>query len=201
VTDHSFALLSTKFNELQELQVRQEVATRQVNSSSFELTRHFREEQFVNDSLRAQLSTLEHLKLKCLDEIASRTQQVRLLQHRLLDAESQIATRDTVQLDLKQENEELLRQLTDMTTRFDQYQTKLSALENSMVSAEHYHTIVRAQQELSQQVISAAKSQKSLCIRCNRRLRRSANETHHCDTVTKNLNNLIKLHKSSMNHR
>jgi chlorite dismutase len=87
-TDHWFALLSTKFNELQELQARQEAATRQADSSSFDLTRHLREEQSVNDSLRAQLSTLEHLKLKCLDEIASRAQQVRLLQHRLLGAES-----------------------------------------------------------------------------------------------------------------
>jgi hypothetical protein len=57
--------------------------------------------------------------LKYLDEIASRTQQVRLLQHRLLDAESQLATRDTAQLDLKQENEELRRQLTDTTTKFN----------------------------------------------------------------------------------
>jgi predicted nucleic acid-binding Zn-ribbon protein len=65
-----------------------------------------------------------------------------------------------VQLDLKQENEDLLRQLRDMMAKFDQCQTKLSALENSTVSAECYHTIVRAQQELSQQAMSAAKSQK-----------------------------------------
>jgi chromosome segregation ATPase len=98
--------------------------------------------------------------LKCLDEIASRTQQVRLLQHRLLDAELQLATRDTAQLDLKQENEELLPSLADVTTKFNQRQTKLSALENSTVSAEHYHVIMRVQQELSQQAMSAAKSQK-----------------------------------------
>jgi hypothetical protein len=67
-------LLSTKFNELQELQARQEAATRQADSSSFELTRHLREEQSVTDFLCAHLSTLEHLKLKCLDEITSRTQ-------------------------------------------------------------------------------------------------------------------------------
>jgi hypothetical protein len=78
----------------------------------------------------------------------------------LLDAESQLATRDAAQLDLKQENEERLRQLTNMTTEFDQCQMKLSALENFTVSAEFYHTIVRAQQKLSQQAISAAKSQK-----------------------------------------
>jgi hypothetical protein len=70
-SDHWFALLSTKFNEFQELQARQEVATRQADSSSFDLTRHLREQQSVNDSLCAQLSTLEHLKLKCLDEIAA----------------------------------------------------------------------------------------------------------------------------------
>jgi chromosome segregation ATPase len=151
--------LSTKFNELQELQARQEAATRQADSSFFDLTCHLREEQRVNDSLRAQLSTLEHLKLKCLDEITSRTQQVRLLQHRLLDAESHLATRDPAQLDLKQENEEMLRQLTDMRTKFDQCQTKLLALENFTVSAELYHMIVRAQQELSQQAMSAGKSQ------------------------------------------
>jgi hypothetical protein len=75
-TIHWFVLLSTKVNELQELQARQEAATRQTGSSSFHLTRHFREQQSVNNSLRAQLSTLEHLALKCLDEIASRTQQV-----------------------------------------------------------------------------------------------------------------------------
>jgi hypothetical protein len=108
-TDNWFVLLSTQFNELQELQARQEAATRQADSSSFDLTRHLREEQSVNDSLRAQLSTLEHLKLKCLDEIASRTREVRLPQHRLLDAESQLAIRDTAQLDLNQGNEELLR--------------------------------------------------------------------------------------------
>jgi acyl carrier protein phosphodiesterase len=83
-----------------------------------------------------------------------------LLQHRLLDAKSQLATRETAQLDMKQENEDLLRQLTDMMTEFDQCQSKLSALENSTVSAERYHTIVKAQQELSQQVMCAAKSQK-----------------------------------------
>jgi hypothetical protein len=71
-TDHWFALLSTKFNELQELHTRQEAATCQADSSSFHLARHLREEQSVNDSLRAQVSTLEHLKLKCLVEIASR---------------------------------------------------------------------------------------------------------------------------------
>jgi hypothetical protein len=65
-TDHRFAFLSTKFNKLQELQARQEAVTRQADSSSFGLTRHLREEQSVNDSLRARLSTLEHLKLKCL---------------------------------------------------------------------------------------------------------------------------------------
>jgi chromosome segregation ATPase len=146
-TDHWFALLSTKFSELQELQARQEAAIRQADSSSFDLIRHLREEQSVNDSLRAQLSTLEYLKLNCLDEIESRAQQVRLLHHRLLDAESQLATRDTARLNLKQENEELLRQLTDMTTKFNQ-----------------------------------------------------CHEMLHCDTVTKNLNNLIKFHKSSMNH-
>jgi hypothetical protein len=75
-TDHWFALLSTKFNELQELQARQEAATRQADSPSFDLIRHLREEQYVKDSLHTKLSTLEHLKLKCLDEIASRTQQV-----------------------------------------------------------------------------------------------------------------------------
>jgi chromosome segregation ATPase len=101
-TDHWSALLSTKFNELQELQARQEAATRQADSPSFDLTRRVREEQSVNGSLRGQRSRLEHLKLKCLDEIASRTQQVRLLHHRLLDVESQLATRDTAQLDLKQ---------------------------------------------------------------------------------------------------
>jgi chromosome segregation ATPase len=68
--------------------------------------------------------------------------------------------RGSAQLDLKQENEELRRQLTDMTTKFNQCQTKLSTLENSTVSAERYHTIMMAQQELSQQTISAAKSQK-----------------------------------------
>jgi predicted nucleic acid-binding Zn-ribbon protein len=47
-----------------------------------------------------------------------------------------------------------------MTAKFDQFQSKLSALENSTVSAERYHTIVTAQQELSQQAMSAAKSQK-----------------------------------------
>jgi hypothetical protein len=98
--------------------------------------------------------------LKCLDEIASRSQPVRLLQHRLLDAESQVATRDTAQLDLKQENEEMLPPLTDATTKFNQCQMKLSALENSTVSAERYHTIMMAQQELSQQAMSAEKSQK-----------------------------------------
>jgi bacterioferritin (cytochrome b1) len=73
-TDHWFVLLSTKFNEPQELPARQEAATRQADSSSLDLTRRLREEQSVNDSLRAQLSTFEHLELKCLDEIASRTQ-------------------------------------------------------------------------------------------------------------------------------
>jgi predicted nucleic acid-binding Zn-ribbon protein len=47
-----------------------------------------------------------------------------------------------------------------MTTKFNQRQTKLSALENSTVSAERSDTIMRAQQELSQQAMSAAKSQK-----------------------------------------
>jgi hypothetical protein len=47
-----------------------------------------------------------------------------------------------------------------MMAKFDQCQSKLSALENSTVSAERYDTIMRAQQELSQQAISAAKSQK-----------------------------------------
>jgi chromosome segregation ATPase len=89
------------------------------------------------------LSTLEHLKLKRLDEITNRTQQVRLLQHRLLDAESQLATRDTAQPDMKQKNEKLLHPLTDVTTKFNQRQTKLSALENSTVSAERYHPITR----------------------------------------------------------
>jgi hypothetical protein len=74
-------------------------------------------------------------------------------------AESQLATRDTAQLDLKEENEELLRPLTDVTTKFNQCQTKLSVLENFTVSAERYHPIMRDQQELSQQVMSAAKSQ------------------------------------------
>jgi chromosome segregation ATPase len=152
--------MSTKFNELQELQTRQKAATRQADMSSFDLTRHLREGQSVNDSLRAQLSTLEHLKLKCLDKIASRTQQVRLLQHRLLDTESQLATQYTEQLDLKQENEELLHPLKDVTTKFNQCQTELSALKNSMVSAERYHPMMRVQQELSQQAMSAAKSQK-----------------------------------------
>jgi hypothetical protein len=46
-----------------------------------------------------------------------------------------------------------------MTTKFNQCQTKLSALENSRVSAERYHTIMRTQQEPSQQAMSAAKSQ------------------------------------------
>jgi hypothetical protein len=68
----------------------------------------------------------------------------------MLDAESQLATRDTAQLDLKQENEELLRPLANVTTKFNQCQTKLSALDNSTVSAERYHPIMRAQQELSQ---------------------------------------------------
>jgi Asp-tRNA(Asn)/Glu-tRNA(Gln) amidotransferase C subunit len=158
-TDHWFALLSTKFTELQELQARQQVATRQADSLSCDLTGHLREEQSVNDSLWAQLSILELLKLKGLHEIANRTQQVRLLQHRLLDAESQLAIRNTAKLDMKQENEELLCQLTDMTTKFNQCQMKLSALETSMVSAERCHIIMRAQQELSQQGVSAAKSQ------------------------------------------
>jgi hypothetical protein len=144
-TDHWFALLSIKFNEFQELQAREEAATRQADSSSFDLTRHLREEKSVNGSLRAQLSTLEHLKLKCLDEIASRTQQVRLLQHRLLDTESQLGTHGTAQLDLKQENEELLCLLTDVTTEFNQCQTKLAALENSTISAERCHPIMRVQ--------------------------------------------------------
>jgi hypothetical protein len=61
--------LSTKFTELHELQARQEPATRQADSSSFDPTCHLREEQSVNGSLRVQPSTLEHLKLKCLDEI------------------------------------------------------------------------------------------------------------------------------------
>jgi predicted O-linked N-acetylglucosamine transferase (SPINDLY family) len=50
-TDHWLALLSTKFNELQELQARQEVANRQADSSSFDLPHHLREKQSVNDSL------------------------------------------------------------------------------------------------------------------------------------------------------
>jgi predicted nucleic acid-binding Zn-ribbon protein len=98
--------------------------------------------------------------LKCLDEIVNITRPVQLLQRRLLDAESQLTTQETAQLDLKQENEGLRRQLTDMTTKFNQCQMKLSALENSTVSAERYHIIMRAQQELSQQGMSAAKSQK-----------------------------------------
>jgi hypothetical protein len=61
--------------------------------------------------------------------------------------------------DLKQKNEELLRQWTDTTTKFNQYQTELSALENPTVSAERYPLIMRAQQELSQQAMSGAKSQ------------------------------------------
>jgi hypothetical protein len=47
-----------------------------------------------------------------------------------------------------------------MTTKFNQCQTKLSAIENSMVSAERYHTIMRVQQELSQQAMSAVTSHK-----------------------------------------
>jgi predicted nucleic acid-binding Zn-ribbon protein len=47
----------------------------------------------------------------------------------------------------------------DVTTKFNKCQTKLSILENSTLSAERYHQIMRAQQELSQQAMSAAKSQ------------------------------------------
>jgi predicted nucleic acid-binding Zn-ribbon protein len=46
------------------------------------------------------------------------------------------------------------------TTKFNQCQIKLSALEDSTVSAERYHPIMRAQQKLSQKAMSAAKSQK-----------------------------------------
>jgi Asp-tRNA(Asn)/Glu-tRNA(Gln) amidotransferase C subunit len=193
--DHWFALLSIKFNELQELQARRAAATCQADSSSFDLTRHLRGEQSVNDSLRAQLSTLEHLKLKCLDEIASGTQQVRLLQHRLLEVESQLATRDTAQLDLKQENEEPLRQLTNMMTKFDQCQTKLSVLENSTVSAERYHTIMSAQQELSQQAMYAAKSQKLALNSMQQEILALSERNASLRHSSKNLIKLIKLHK------
>jgi hypothetical protein len=87
-----------------------------------------------------------------------------------------------------------------MTKKFNQCQTKLSALENSTLSAERYHTIMRAQQELSQQAMSAAKSQK-VALDSMRHEISALSETLHCDTVTKNLNTLIKLHKLIMSHR